>query len=44
MFTQPSRDTITMTWKTRHFNHFTSEHYKVTKNKVFEKVIPVADF
>jgi len=43
MFTQRSRDAITVTWKTRHFRHFTSEHYKVSKNDVFEKVIPAAD-
>jgi len=30
--------------ETRHFCHFTSEHYKVNKSKVFEKVIPAADF
>jgi len=30
-----------VTWKTR---HFTSEHYKVHKIDVFEKVIPAADF
>jgi len=41
MFTQRSRDAITVTWKTR---HFTSEHYKVSKSEVFEKVIPAADF
>jgi len=35
MFTQRSRDAVTVTWKTRHFRHFTSEHYKV---------IPAADF
>jgi len=38
---QCSRDAITVTWKT---NHFTSEHYKVCKSMVFEKVIPAADF
>jgi len=27
-----------------HFNHFTSEHYKVSKSKVFEKVITASDF
>jgi len=37
MFTQRSRDAITVTWKTRQFRHFTSEHYKVSKRKVFEK-------
>jgi len=26
MFTQRSRDAITVTWKTRHFHQFTSEH------------------
>jgi len=44
MFTQRSRDAITATWKTRHFRHFSSEHYKVSKSEVFEKVIPAADF
>ena len=44
MFTQCSRDAITVTWKTRHFRHLTSEHYKVTKTEIFEKVIPAADF
>ena len=44
MFTQLSRDAITVTWKIRHFRHFTSEHYKVSKRKVFRKVIPAADF
>jgi len=44
MFTQRFRDAITVAWKTRHFRHFTSEHYKVSKNDVFEKVIPTADF
>jgi len=44
MFTQRARDAITVTWKTRHFRHFTSELYKVSKSKVFEKVIPAADF
>jgi len=43
MFTQRSRDAITVTWKTLHF-HFTSEHYKVSKSEVFEKFIPAADF
>jgi len=42
MFTQRFRDEVA--WKTRHFRHFTSEHYKVSKNDVFEKVIPTADF
>ena len=44
MFTQRSRDTITLTWKTRNFRHFTSEHCKVSKSEVFEKVIPAANF
>ena len=44
MFTQRSRDTITVTWKTHHFRHFISEHYKLSKSKVSEKVIPAADF
>ena len=39
MFTQRSRDAITVTSKTRHFRHFTSEHYKVSKSEVFEKVV-----
>ena len=42
--TQCSRDAITVTWKTRHFCHFTSEHYTVSKSEVFEQVIPAADF
>jgi len=25
-------------------HHFTPEHYKVSKNELFEKVIPAADF
>ena len=41
MFTQRCRDAIRVTWKTR---HFTSEHYKVSKSKVFEKVITASDF
>jgi len=41
MFTQHSRDAITVTWKAR---HFTSEHYKVSKSEVFGKVIPAGDF
>jgi len=41
MFTQRSRDAITVTWKTC---HFISEHYKVSKSNVFKKVIPTADF
>jgi len=44
MFTQRSRDAITVTWKTRHFRHFTSEQNKVSKSEVVEKVIPAADF
>jgi len=44
MFTQRSRDAITVTWTTRHFNHFTSEHYKISKSKVFEKIIPAANY
>ena len=44
MFTQRSRDTITVTWKTRHFRHVTSEQNKVSKSKVVEKVIPAAHF
>ena len=39
MFTQRSRDDITVTWKTRHFRHFTSEHYKVSKSEVLGKVV-----
>ena len=41
---QRSRDAITVTWKTRYFRHFSSEHYKVSKSKVFQKVIPAAHF
>jgi len=44
MFTQRSRDAITVTSKTRHFRHFTSEHYKVSNSEIFEKVICAADF
>jgi len=44
MFAQHSSDAITVTWKTRHFCHFTSEHYKVSKSEVDEKVLPAADF
>ena len=44
MFTQRCRNAITMTWKTRQFRHFTSEHYTVSKSKVFEKVITASDF
>jgi len=32
---------ITVTWTMR---QFTSEHYKVSKSEVFQKVIPAADF
>jgi len=28
----------------RHFSDFTSEHYKVSKSEVFEKVILAANF
>ena len=38
MFTQRSRDATTMTLKTRHFRHFTSEHYKVSKSELFGKL------
>jgi len=44
MFTQCSRDAITVTEKMLHFRHFTSEHYQVCKSEVIKKVIPVADF
>jgi len=44
MFTQRSRDPITVTWKTCHFRHFTSQQKKVSKSEVVEKVIPAADF
>jgi len=44
MFTQRCRDAVTVTWKMRHFRHFTSEHYKVSKSELFDKVIPAADF
>jgi len=44
MFTQRSPDAKTVTWKTHHFHHFTSEHYKVRKSEVFEKVKPAANF
>jgi len=44
MFTQRSYDAIILTWKTRHFRHFTSQHFEVCKRKVFEKVIPAANF
>ena len=39
MFTQRSRDAVTVTRKTRHFCHFTSEQNKVSKSKLVEKVI-----
>jgi len=38
------RDAIAVTWKTRHFRHFTSEQNKVSKRQVVEKVIPPGDF
>jgi len=44
MFTQRSRDAITVTWKMRHYRYFTSEHYKVSKGELFEKVVCAADF
>jgi len=44
IFTQLSRDVITVTWKTRPLRYFTSQQYKVSKSEVFEKVIPAADF
>jgi len=44
MFTQRCRDVEKVMWKKCHFRHFTSEHYKVSKSKVFEKVIPAAEF
>jgi len=44
MFTQRCRDAISVTWKTRHFHHLTSEHYRVNKSEVCEKVIAAADF
>jgi len=43
-FTQRCRDAITVTWKTRHFRYFTSQHYKVSQSEVFEKVVPAANF
>jgi len=33
MFTERSHDAITVTWKMRHFCHFTLEHYKVSKSE-----------
>ena len=45
MITQCSRELrYNSDVETRHFRHFTSEHYKVSKSEVFEKVIPAADF
>jgi len=44
MFTQRSRNAITVTWETFDFHHFTSEKNKVSKSNVVEKVIPAADF
>jgi len=44
MFTQRSRDAITVIWKMRHFRYFTSEQNKVSKSEVVEKVIPVTNF
>jgi len=41
MFTQCYRDAIIVTWKA---HHVSSEHYKVSKSKVYEKVIPAANF
>ena len=38
MFTQHSRDAIKATWKMRHFRHFTSEHYKLSKSDVLRKL------
>jgi len=43
MFTQCSRDAIRVTWKMRHFRHFTSEQNEASKSDVVEEVIPVAD-
>ena len=45
MFTQRSRYVITVTWKTRHFRHFTSEQIlnKVSNSEVVEKVISMAE-
>jgi len=42
MFTRHSCDAIT--WKMRHFRHFPSEHYKVSKSEVVANVISLADF
>jgi len=44
MFTQRSCEAITVTWKMRHFHHFTSEHYKGSKSEVFEELIPAVNF
>jgi len=44
MFTQRCCDAITVMWTMRHLLHFTSEHYKVSKSEVYEKVIPAVDF
>jgi len=41
IFTQRSRDAITVTWTTR---HFISEHNKGSKSEVFGKVIPASIF
>ena len=38
MFTQRSRDAVTVTWTMRHFRHFTSEHYKLSKSDVLRKL------
>jgi len=39
MFTQYFCDAITVTWKTHHFHHFTSEQNKVSESEVVEKII-----
>jgi len=44
LVTQRCRDAITVTCTTRHFRHFTSQHYKVSKSEVLGKVIPAVDF
>jgi len=44
MFTLRSRDAIKVTWKTCHFRHLTSEHYRVSKSEIFGKAISAADF
>jgi len=41
LFTQRSRDAITLMWKMR---HFPSEQKKVSKSDIVEKVIPAASF